>query len=165
MSCVGGAQIQIRPVEYHGRRLNYFTLPVVWMSGAKSYVETTRGDLSNRDGAVRVGLILPAATDWDGLGWAESLCAGALIAISPAMSFYARYYIHEMRRWCFSYFWPSPARGELAKRRKRWAYLCGNCIGAGVRNEGNVGIESAAMGVGIGFALLWTKMVDARRRR
>src|SRR3954463_875350 len=29
------------PFEYHGPTLNYFTLPVVWFGGAKSYVETS----------------------------------------------------------------------------------------------------------------------------
>ena len=34
-------QYKYDPFEYHGPTLNYFTLPVVWASGASSYPQTT----------------------------------------------------------------------------------------------------------------------------
>src|SRR5213075_453734 len=71
------------PHEYHGPTLNYFTLPAVWISGAKSYVQTTEATYRIVTVLFGVGLILLLRLTWDGPGWAEGLCAGALIAISP----------------------------------------------------------------------------------
>src|SRR5262245_29451568 len=84
------------PHEYHGPTLNYFTLPVVWTSGAKSYAQTSEGTYRMVTVLFGVGSVVLLRLTGDGLGWAESLGAGVLIAISPAMSFYSRYYIHEM---------------------------------------------------------------------
>ena len=117
------------PFEYHGPTLNYFTLPVVWMSGAKSYVETTEATYRIVTVLFGVGLILLLRLTWDGLGWAESLCAGALIAISPAMSFFARYYIHEMLLVFFIFLAIGSAWRYSQGGRKRWAYLCGIALG------------------------------------
>jgi hypothetical protein len=73
------------PVEYHGPTLNYFTLPVVWGSGAKTYEQTTEATYRMVTVLFGVGLILLLGLVVDGLGWAEVLCAGGLIASSPAM--------------------------------------------------------------------------------
>src|SRR5438132_1328040 len=117
------------PFEYHGPTLNYFTLPVVWVSGAKNYAQTSEGTYRIVTVLFGVGLILLLRMTWDGLGWAESLCAGVLIAISPAMSFYARYYIHEMPLVFFIYLAIASAWRYSQSGRKRWAYLCGIALG------------------------------------
>jgi len=150
------------PFEYHGPTLNYFTLPVVWVSGAKSYVETSEGTYRIVTVLFGVGLILLLRLTWDGLGWAESLCAGALIAISPAMSFYARYYIHEMLLVFFIYLAVGSAWRYSQSGRKRWAYLCGIGLGLAYATKETWVLSLVAMGVGIGLALLWTNVVDAR---
>jgi uncharacterized protein (TIGR03663 family) len=150
------------PHEYHGPTLNYFTLPVVWISGAKSYVETTEATYRIVTVLFGVGLILLLRLTWDGLGWAESLCTGVLIAISPAMSFYARYYIHEMLLVFFIFLAIGSAWRYSQSGKKRWAYICGIGLGLAYATKETWVLSLAAMGVGIGLALLWTKMVDAR---
>jgi len=65
------------PFEYHGPTLNYSTLPVVWVSGAKSYPETTNRHIGF-DGAVWGGVDPPVEIDvgWTGMG-GESVRGGA----------------------------------------------------------------------------------------
>src|SRR5438874_1877232 len=150
------------PFEYHGPTLNYFTLPVVWLSGAKSYPETSESTYRIVTVLFGVGLILLLRLTWNGLGWAESLCAGALIAISPAMSFYARYYIHEMLLVFFIYLAIGSGWRYSQGGRKRWAYLCGIALGLAYATKETWVLSLVAMGLGIGLALLWTKMVDLR---
>lgn len=150
------------PYEYHGPTLNYFTLPVVWISGAKSYVETSEATYRIVPVLFGVGLILLLRLTWDGLGWAEGLCAAVLIAISPAMSFYARYYIHEMLLVFFIFLAISSGWRYSQSGRKRWAYLCGIGLGLAYATKETWVLSLAAMGLGLGFALLWTKVIDGR---
>src|SRR3989440_1679544 len=150
------------PFEYHGPTLNYFTLPVVWLSGAKSYPETSEATYRIVTVLFGVGLILLLRLTWNGLGWAESLCAGVLIAISPAMSFYARYYIHEMLLVFFIFLAMAGGWRYSQSGKKRWAYLCGIGLGLAYATKETWVLSGAAMGLGLGFALLWTKMVDGR---
>src|SRR3954463_10401469 len=56
------------PHEYHGPTLNYFTLPVVWMSGAKSFSQTTEATYRMVPVLFGVGLILLLRLTWRGLG-------------------------------------------------------------------------------------------------
>src|SRR3954447_4077526 len=95
-------QYRYDPNEHHGPTLYYFTLPFVWLSGARDYVHLTEGTL--RAVSVFFGLILILST-WllaDALGSAAALSAGLLCALSPAMVFYSRYFIHEMLLVCFT---------------------------------------------------------------
>src|SRR4051812_2456385 len=191
------------PFEYHGPTLNYFTLPVVWISGAKNYLETTEATYRVVTVLFGVGLILllrlvadggreeeqflraskevqgtkipvlTYGTDRErqvsafphsrpGLGWAAALCAGLLIAISPAMSFYARYYIHEMLLVFFIFLAMASAWRYSQSGKKRWAYLCAIGLGLAYATKETWVLSLGAMGLGVGFALLWTKVVDGR---
>jgi uncharacterized protein (TIGR03663 family) len=150
------------PHEYHGPTLNYFTLPMVWVSGAKSYVETTEATYRMVTVLFGVGLILLLRLTWDGLGWAESLCAGTLIAISPAMSFYARYYIHEMLLVFFIFLAIASGWRYSQSGKKRWALLCGIGLGLAYATKETWVLSLAAMGLGMRFALLWTRVADGR---
>src|SRR6267142_1931076 len=145
------------PFEYHGPTLNYFTLPVVWASGAKSYPETTESTYRIVTVLFGVGLILLLRLTWDGLGWAESLVAGALIAISPAMSFFARYYIHEMLLVFFIFLAIASGWRYSQSGRKRWAYLCGAALGLAYATKETWVLSLGAMGISLGLALLWSR--------
>ena len=70
-------------------------------------------------GIFGVGLILLLALVADGLGRRATVCAALLTAISPAMVFYSRYYIHEMllvffTAWTFVCFWRYANSGRAA---------------------------------------------------
>lgn len=93
---------QYDPVEYHGPTLNYFTLIPAWLSGSRSFAATDEFTL--RIVPVFFGMlsILLLAGLRKELGRRGVLLAALLLALSPAMSFYSRYYIQETLLMCFS---------------------------------------------------------------
>lgn len=90
------------PNEYHGPTLNYFTLIPAWFSSARTYQEITETTLRIVPVVFGVMLILLAVFLVDGLGVA-TVVAAILVAVSPAMVFYSRYYIQEMLLVCFTF--------------------------------------------------------------
>ncbi|MDT7604100.1 MAG: hypothetical protein QOF61_2097, partial [Acidobacteriota bacterium] len=85
---------QYNPTNYHGPTLYYFTLPLAYFANSQHFLNTW----VLRSVTVAFGL----ATVWLALslrryiGAVGALAASALIAVSPGMVFFSRYYIHEM---------------------------------------------------------------------
>lgn len=120
---------QYDPVEYHGPTLNYFTLIPAWSGGCQTL--TTTSDTTLRlvplfFGVVVILLLLLLVKDW---GWSTVVAAAFLTALSPAMVFYSRYYIHEMLLVCFTF--GAIASGFRYTRRKSilWAGCTGVFLG------------------------------------
>lgn len=85
---------QYNPTNYHGPTLYYFALPLAYLADHFHALGTW---------AVRlVPLLFGMATVWLTLalrryvGAVGALAAGALLAVSPGMVFFSRYFIHEM---------------------------------------------------------------------
>lgn len=93
---------QYDPFEYHGPTLNYFTLIPAWLSGKRTFAAIDEFTL--RIVPVFFGMlsILLLAGLRQELGRKGLLLALLLLALSPAMSFYSRYYIQETLLVCFS---------------------------------------------------------------
>lgn len=89
--------------EYHGPTLNYFTLIPAWLGCAEDLTEVS--EFSLRIVPVFFGILLVVLVFLlaDGLGRPAAIGAAVLTAISPAMVFYSRYYIHEMLMVCFTF--------------------------------------------------------------
>jgi uncharacterized protein (TIGR03663 family) len=85
---------QYNPSNYHGPTLYYFTLPIAYLAQSRHVL----GTWALRSVTVAFGL----ATVWLSLslrryiGAIGALACAALIAVSPGMVFFSRYYIHEM---------------------------------------------------------------------
>lgn len=85
---------QYNPSNYHGPTLYYFTLPLARLADSWHAMDiwTLRG----------VTVLFGVATVWLTLalrryvGAVGALSAAALLAVSPGMVFFSRYYIHEM---------------------------------------------------------------------
>src|SRR6185436_12482937 len=84
------------PDEYHGPTLHYATLPVLWLSGARNSDELKDATLRVAPVVFGVALLLLLPLFSDGLGRHAVAWAALFIAVSPAMVFYSRYFIHEM---------------------------------------------------------------------
>ena len=84
------------PDEYHGPTLHYATLPFLWLSGAHSPDELKDATLRLAPLTFGIGLIFLLLLFVDGLGRHAVVWAAIFTAISPAMVFYSRYFIHEM---------------------------------------------------------------------
>src|SRR6185436_19137962 len=84
------------PEEYHGPTLHYATLPFLWLSGARNSGESDDATLRLAPVVFGAGLILLLLLFSDGLGGHALAWAALFTAVSPAMVFYSRYFIHEM---------------------------------------------------------------------
>jgi uncharacterized protein (TIGR03663 family) len=117
------------PNEFHGPALPYFTWPAAWLDGSPNFnqfTESTFRGVTVAFGAALVLLLLLVATE---LGRAETLWAAALTAISPAMVFYSRYYIHEMLLVFFTALSFFCAWRYLQSARLAWALASGLALG------------------------------------
>jgi len=117
------------PSEYHGPTLYYLTLPSAWLQGAGRYVEIDEVTLRAVPAALGVALVAAHLGAGAFLGTAGAAVAALLVAISPAMVFYGRYYIHETPLVFFSFGALLAACRYLRKPGVAPALLTGACVG------------------------------------
>ncbi len=122
-------QYRYDPQEYHGPTLYYFALPVVWLSGARDFAETSAATFRLVPVLFGVGLIVLLMLFSDGLGRTSAICAGVLTAISPAMVYYSRYYIQETLLVFFTLVAIVAGWRYVRSRRVGWALLAGVAVG------------------------------------
>lgn len=117
------------PHEYHGPTLHYATAPFLALSGAADRKELTDAPL--RFGALAFGLLLiPALLLFrGGISNHALLWAALFIAISPAMVFYSRYFIHEMLLIFFTATTIGCGWKYSETRNPVWAALVGASVG------------------------------------
>jgi uncharacterized protein (TIGR03663 family) len=117
------------PDEYHGPTLNYATLPAVWLRAPRDFADTDEAMYRYVPVAFGVALVLAVALLADALGRPAAVGAGVLTAVSPAMLYYSRYYIHETLFVFFTFAtiacgWRYVRTGRLA-----WCLGAGACAG------------------------------------
>jgi uncharacterized protein (TIGR03663 family) len=117
------------PDEYHGPALPYFTLAWMKVTRAPEIAQQTEGRLRFVTVLFGVGLILLLPLMADGLGRRACICAAVFTAISPAMVFYSRYYIHEMLLVFFTFLAFAAAWRYRRKGKIKWALLAGAAVG------------------------------------
>jgi uncharacterized protein (TIGR03663 family) len=82
-------------VDFHGPTLYYATLLPAKLMGAARYTEISEGTLRIVPAVAGVLLIAAHVFLIPYIGFPAAFCAALLTAISPAMVYYSRYYIHE----------------------------------------------------------------------
>ncbi len=117
------------PNEFHGPTLYYFTLPVVRLRGERTSAQVTEATLRLTPLLFGMGLILLLPLASGGLGRGALLGAGALLAVSPAMVYYSRYYIHELLLVVFTWVAIGAGWQYLRVRRLGWMLLAGAALG------------------------------------
>ncbi len=117
------------PDEYHGPTLHYATLPFLWSSGAKTADDLPDRVLRLAPVAFGAALILLLFLFVDGLGWSALVWSALFLAISPAMVFYSRYFIHEMLLVFFTALALGSGWRYAQTHAPVWAALTGASIG------------------------------------
>ena len=84
------------PNEFHGPTLPYFTLPAAWLNGSHDFNDFTEATFRLVTVCFGVGLDCFIVIIDAGFGRGRTFGPPSLTALSPAMVFYSRYYIHEM---------------------------------------------------------------------
>ncbi len=148
------------PNEYHGPALIYLTLAWSKLTGAPAFVDFDEARLRIVTVLCGVGLILLFPLVADGLGRGGTICAALLTAISPAMVFYSRYYIHEMLLVFFSFL--ALGAGWRYSRSKKigWALLAGLGMGLMQSTKETFVLALAAMAAGLVFNAFWFRCAD-----
>ena len=142
------------PHEYHGPTLHYFSLPVLWLGPAKNSAELSDAELRVVTVAFGVGLILLLLLLKDGLGRSGSIWSALLLAVSPAMVFYSRYFIHEMLLVFFTLFTIAAGWRYSQSRKPGWAAFAGVGVGLMFATKETFVLSIAALC----FALLATRI-------
>jgi uncharacterized protein (TIGR03663 family) len=115
--------------DYHGPTLYYVTLPVMWLSGAKDYRDASETTFRIVPVLFGVGIVLLLLLLGDAVGRPAAVVGGLLIAVSPAMVYYSRYYIQEMLLAFFTLAALATGWRYVCCRRSVWALVCGACLG------------------------------------
>ncbi len=89
-------QYRYDPQNYHGPTLNYLTLPSAWLAGINNYRDLDERVLRRVPAVLGLLLVLVPFLLKGAFSFPEAATCAALTAVSPAMSYYSRYYIHEM---------------------------------------------------------------------
>jgi uncharacterized protein (TIGR03663 family) len=134
------------PAEYHGPTLYYLTLLPAWLRGQSAYVEIDEVTLRSVPAALGVAVVAGHVFARGMLGATGAAAAALLAAVSPAMVFYSRYFIHETALVLFS-FGALLASGRHLARRAHKAdltpVLAGVCAGLMLATK-----ETAAIALG-----------------
>jgi uncharacterized protein (TIGR03663 family) len=117
------------PSEFHGPTLYYLTLVPAWLQGARRYVDIDEVTLRSVPAALGVALVAAHLGARAFLGPSAALVAALLAALSPAMVFYSRYYIHEMPLVFFTFGALLGTGWYLHRRSAFAALLTGVCAG------------------------------------
>ena len=144
------------PHEYHGPTLNYLALIAARLGGVGSYVGLSEFILRVVPvffGTLLVLLLLPIG---DGLGRMAAVFAALFTAVSPAMVFYSRYFIHEMLLVGFTAGVIICGYRYLKKPSVLWALLAGVCLGLMHATKETFVIALSAMGGSL-FLMLFAR--------
>jgi uncharacterized protein (TIGR03663 family) len=151
------------PDEFHGPTLEYFTLPAPWLTGARDFNDFTEATFRAVTVAFGVGLIivlLPLARD---LGKVETLWAGLFMALSPAMVFYSRYYIHEMLLVFFTALTLVAAWRYTRTRAFGWMLLGGAGLGLMYATKETFVFAAFSMAAAAACTAAWSRWMGGER--
>jgi uncharacterized protein (TIGR03663 family) len=143
---IEGRGYEYDPHEYHGPTLNYLALIPAWLGGAGSFVELQESMLRVVPvifGTLLILFLLPVG---EGLGRMAAVFAALFMAVSPAMVFYSRYFIHEMLLVCFTAGAIVCGYRYLKTPGALWALLAGVCLGLMHTTKETFVIALGAMG-------------------
>jgi uncharacterized protein (TIGR03663 family) len=149
------------PNEHHGPSLFYATLALTKLAGPVDYEHLTETRLRLVTVLFGVALILLLPLVGDGLGRSSAVWAALFTAISPAMVFYSRYYIHEMLLIFFAFLALASGWRYWRSRRVGWALCAGLGIGLMQATKETFVITLAAAGLALGLNQAWNRLLDA----
>jgi len=150
------------PDEYHGPALHYSTLPFLWLSGARDADHLDDAVLRYAPVAFGVGLILLLLLFADGLGRHALAWSTLFIAVSPAMVFYSRYFIHEISLVFYTALTLGAGWRYVQSRRGAWAVVVGAGVGLMFATKETFVITLGAMGLAGMITIWWSVPKDTR---
>lgn len=120
---------QYDPAEYHGPTLYYLTLAAARLHGVARYADLNEEVLRSVPALVGVLLVAAHVLLVPVIGFRAAAIAALLAAVSPAMVYYSRDYIHEMLLAAFSFGVVVSLLRYLRAPRAGWAACGGVSLG------------------------------------
>jgi len=149
------------PNEHHGPSLFYATLVLERLTAAPDLDHYT--DARFRFVTVLFGLalllLLPLIVD--GLGRNGVIWSAVLTAVSPALVFYSRYFIHEILLVFFTFLALVAGWRYWRSRRIGWILLAGAGVGLMAATKETFVITLVAAAMAIGLNQIWNRLLDA----
>lgn len=150
------------PHEFHGPTLYFATLPFAWLSPARHSAELNETTLRLVPLAFGAGLILLLLLLADGLDGRAAAWAAGFIAVSPAMVYYSRYFIHEMALVFFTLLTLAAGWRYWRTRHAAWAVIAGLGLGLMFATKETFVLSFAAMIFAVVATAWWNQW---RRQR
>jgi uncharacterized protein (TIGR03663 family) len=148
---------QYDPAEFHGPTLYYMTLLPARLRGQARYSTIDEVTLRSVPAAAGVALVAATVLLVPFIGIAAATASALLAALSPALVFYSRYYIHEILLVFFSFGALISACCYLRKPRAVWAVVLGICLGLMHATKETAAIAFASAFLALAATLLFEK--------
>jgi len=158
-------EYRYNPREFHGPTLYYATLPVLWLSGAERAEEAGARTFRLVPVVFGVGLILLGLLLRRGTGRPAALAAALLTAVSPAFTYYSRYYIQEMVLVFLTFLLILAGWHGGRGRGWFWAGVAGVTVGLMHATKETWVLAAGAMALALGGAAWWRRALGEPARR
>jgi len=143
--------------DHHGPTLYYFTLPSAWIRGQPTLASLDERTLRVVPALFGAGLILLLPLLGGGLGRTAVATSALLAALSPALTYYSRFYIQESLFVFFALAFLI-ALGRSAERPGAWWALgAGTFAGLAYSTKETSLIVLLASGAALALARIWTE--------
>jgi len=149
------------PIEHHGPTLYYFSLLFAWISSGTSFAALDEVTLRLVPALFGVGLVLLLLLLKDGFSRSAIVFSGILIAVSPLMVFYSRFYIQETLLVFFLLGTIAASWRYHVDRTWGWAAAIGLFIGLMYATKETCIIAFGALFVGLLFIFFFTLLSTA----
>ena len=157
-----GGGYQYDPNEHHGPSLYYATYAINRLTGAPAGLDTfSEARLRLVTVVFGVGLILLLPLLVDGLGRRGIGWAALLTAVSPAVVFYSRYFIHEVLLVFFTFLSLAAGWRYWRSRKLVWALLAGLGLGLMDATKETFVIAVVVAGLALGANFAWNRWLQA----
>ena len=151
------SQYKYDPNEFHGPTLEYSTIPSAWLNASHDFNTFTEATFRAVTVCFGVALMVVLLLLTPEFGLAETLWAGVFTAVSPAMVFYSRYYIHEMLLVFFTALAAMAGWRYARTGRIRWGVLAGAGLGLMSATKETFVFALLAMTLAIPCATAWPR--------
>jgi uncharacterized protein (TIGR03663 family) len=156
-----GGRYKYDPSEYHGPLLPYATAWLGKLSAAPDFSHYTETRLRLVTVLFGTALLFVFVLMRDGLGSSGLIWAALFAAVSPALVFYSRYYIHETPLAFLNMLALGSAWRYWRSRKIFWALLAGTSIGLMQSTKETFVLSLAAAAVALLLNQLWNRRWDA----
>ena len=147
--------------DHHGPTLYYLTLPFAWIRGQMTLASLDERTIRAVPAIFGAGLILLFPLLAEGFGRSAVAASALLAALSPALTYYSRFYIQETLFVFFALVFLIALGRCVLKPRVVWALCAGACAGLVYATKETSLIVLFAAGAAAVLARVWTTRAGA----